>query len=67
MSVINFDSNGGINKKSEGAMKNKMIVILTLLLMGAGIVGSAFANPVDESRYPTASSSNPVYFGHTYR
>ncbi len=48
-------------------MKNKMIVILTLLLMGAGIVGSAFANPVDESRYPTASSSNPVYFGHTYR
>ena len=43
-----------------------MIIVLTLMVMGVGIVGSAFANSTDEKNFPTASSSDPIYFGHTY-
>ena len=66
--VSELDSNDGINKQSEEAMKNKTIVILTLLIMvGIGIVGNAFANPTDESRYPVSSNgATAVYSGHTY-
>jgi len=39
-------------------MKNRMIVILTLLVI-VGAVGYAFANPTDESRYP-ATTVGPI-------
>jgi len=48
----------GSIKESEDAMKNRMIVILTLLVI-VGAVGYAFANPTDESRYP-ATTVGPI-------
>ena len=46
-------------------MKTKIIILA--LLVAAGIMGNAFANPTDERCYPVAGNgAAAVYFGHSY-